>query len=379
MKSGKIYFPAPNISTDTDFRVVQENRGYYPIPPLRSANGSRLTVLFVNNRNVRYAHRVDDPLFLAQHRLEAPVSDPGAEQVWWMADPWVGSPRVLACVDEFKWRDRRFSEDWTDASSTANISPSIEADRWQLLPLSLAVSTIWDVVGFRLANALNASSQTPPNSFFGVLEPDQWKIEARQLFEASLARAQFETRNMALGLYAGLPNYIRSNMSREICRETYLVDAPGYTNVFAAPWLMVFLSSLLITVASFPTGTRENEKLMFERLPDPVLRHLAECCVVVVHATTKLLDWLTRSTVSCSVFCWKVMTANSIAFSAKLYVTMRTFWSATMKALHWIARNIESCSIICWKFVRLNTLALSARLYLTAQLLWSSAFRATGA
>ncbi|RDW56464.1 hypothetical protein BP6252_14147 [Coleophoma cylindrospora] len=313
--------------------VVQENRYYMPIPELQSASGKRLTILFVSNKRFRYAKKVDDPLFEARFETEAPVPNPQDDQVWWTAGPADDSPRVLACVDEFKWRDRRSSENWTDASSPAERFPSVQSDRWRLLPLSLDVSTIWDVVSFRLAAALNASSQTPPNSFFGVMTPDQWKIEARQLFEASLARAQFETRNMALGLYAGLPNYVKSNMSPEICREAYLVNAPGYTNIFAAPWVAIFVICSLIVVATFPTGTREDEKLLFERLPDSMVQPLANLCVVIVHATTNALDWILRSTVSCSIVCWKFMTASTLAFLAKINVTARMIWSSARRVI----------------------------------------------
>ena len=312
---------------------MQENRYYTPIPELRSASGKRLTILFVSNKRVRYAKKVDDPLFEARFKVEAIVPDLQGDQVWWIAGPTDDSPRVLGCVDEFKWRDTRSSEDWTDASSPAKRIPSVQSDRWRLLPLSLNFSTIWDVVSFRLAAALNASSQTPPNSFFGVLTQDQWKIEARQLFEACLARVQFETRNMALGLYAGLPNYVKSNVSQDICRETYLVDAPGYTNIFAAPWLAIFVISLLIIVATFPTGTREDEKLLFERLPDPILRHVADFCVVVVHTTTNVLDWILRSIVSCSIICWKFMIANILAFLAKIRVTAKLLWASARRAI----------------------------------------------
>jgi hypothetical protein len=269
---------------------------------------------------------VDDPIFEARFKAEAIVPDPQADQVWWIAGPTNDSPRVLACVDEFKWRDRRLSEDWIDLSSPATRIRNAQSDRWRLLPLSLDVSTIWDVVSFRLAAALNASSLTPPNGFFGLIAEDQWKIEARQLFEASLARAQFETRNMALGLYAGFPNYVKSNMSEEICRETYLVDAPGYTNVYAAPWLAIFVISLIIIVATFPTGTREDEKLLFERLPDAIVLRLADFCAVVVHATTKILDYILKSTVSVIIICWKFMKTHTLALWAKVYARAKVVW-----------------------------------------------------
>jgi hypothetical protein len=229
----------------------------------------------------------------------------------------------------------------------------------------LSVSTIWDVVSYRLAAALNASSQTPPSSYFGVLTPGQWKIEARQLFEASLARAQFETRNMALGLYAGIPSYIKSNISSEICHEMYLVNAPGYTNIFAAPWLGIFVVSLLIIVATFPTGTREDEKLLFERLPEPILQHLADLCVVLVHATTKVLEWVLRSMVSCSIICWNFALANTLALSSKVRIAARS-----------IFRGMVSCSIIGWKFAMTNILALSLKVRIAARSMWSFALRA---
>lgn len=313
---------------------MQENPYYVPIPELRSAGGRRLTLLFVSNKRVRYAAEVNDPLFAAHFEAEGGLPYPTFSGSWWLAGPYDDSPRVLACVDEFKWRDRRLGEDWKDSPWPAERVSGNHYDRWQLLPLALDVSTVWDVMSYRRASALNASSQTTPNSFFGVLAPDQWKIEARQLFEASLARAQFETRNMALGLYAGLPNYVKSNMSSEICREAYLVDAPGYTNIHATPFLTIFVISTLIIVVTFQTGTRENEKLLFERLlPDSIVRRLANFCVVAIHATTHVLDRILQSAISVSTICWRFVKASTVSLAAKIRIKARTLWSSAVRAI----------------------------------------------
>ena len=78
---------------------------------------------------------------------------------------------------------------------------------------------------------------------------------------------------MALGLYAGLPGWVEDNrIPPEVWQATYLVNAPGYSNVSATPCLIIFAAGFLIIVAAFPTGTREDEKLLFERLLQRIAR-----------------------------------------------------------------------------------------------------------
>ena len=86
---------------------------------------------------------------------------------------------------------------------------------------------------WRNGNLLDASSllYRPYGSL--PIPEGQWLIEAHQLFETSLALAHFEARNIALGLYANVPGYVKSNESTELCDKTFLLNANGYKNVGA--------------------------------------------------------------------------------------------------------------------------------------------------
>ena len=102
-------------------------------------------------------------------------------------------PPVLACVEDTKWRDRTVSEAWVDITNR----PQTKTGAWMLMHKALQSANINDAVMWRDGNLLNASSllYRPYGSL--PIPEGQWMIEAQQLFEISLALAQFETRNIA--------------------------------------------------------------------------------------------------------------------------------------------------------------------------------------
>jgi hypothetical protein len=87
------------------------------------------------------------------------------------------------------------------------------------------------------------------------LHPQQWEVEARQFYETSLARAQFEAKYIAEGVYASFPGWVLDSpdiVSPAICRHNYLSKDPEYANVNGVIYLMVLVPCVLIIVLSCP-------------------------------------------------------------------------------------------------------------------------------
>ena len=63
------------------------------------------------------------------------------------------------------------------------------------------------------------------------LAKEQWKVEARQLFETSLARIQIDARNIAQGTAASYPGLQKLDADPAVCDDTFLFLSQGWQNV----------------------------------------------------------------------------------------------------------------------------------------------------
>ena len=116
----------------------------------------------------------------------------------------------------------------------------------------------------RQGAALNASSLLSTHASL-PLHPKQWEVEARQLFEISLARAQFEPSYMARGTYASYPGWTMTSpdiVSPKLCQHAYITNDPDFSNINGTVYLMILIPCLVVIVLSCPW----NDGLLWESL-----------------------------------------------------------------------------------------------------------------
>lgn len=328
--------------------ISQRGDLYQPIEELRVANDSVLTLVFIDVSRIAYHGEVLDPVFYARDSRHAETPDGRlGDETWSSLTYWRDiAPRILACVDGFNMRNRHISDQWLNSQSNPDLKTAGQEDEWKLLYRVLSSSTVSDVTWLRSGNALNASSRVL-GAFSGSLPlpEDHWKLEARQWFEASLANAQFEARRVGLGLDAADPWYERIGDGGSMCDHLFLVNAAGYTNVYLAPWLTIFLISFFIIVVTFPVGPREHRKLLFEFLPDSALDFLASWCVALVHSTATAVDWISRSLTSLVRICW----AKFNAFWRVISAGSIKLWKITSAGCVKSWTIVSSGSVKLWK------------------------------
>jgi hypothetical protein len=124
----------------------------------------------------------------------------------------------------------------------------------------------------RGGSALDATSKVPSFST-GLpvsipLAPDQWKVEARALFETSLARIQIDLRDHMRGAAAnenGFANHIDSAFT-DMC-ASYKFRAVGWRNVNAWAFRLLLLLVVCVYFLSFETEWwSEEPELIAESL-----------------------------------------------------------------------------------------------------------------
>jgi hypothetical protein len=67
-----------------------------------------------------------------------------------------------------------------------------------MLYFALIFSDIRYAISYRKANALDATTKLV-GGYSSILPKEQWKVEAQQVFETSIARIQIDARNVARG------------------------------------------------------------------------------------------------------------------------------------------------------------------------------------
>ena len=147
--------------------------------------GSSLTLMFIHPQKISYLAQSDDPIFPANTKFYINSSD---EPRWRYTGQHAS---VLACVDTTVWRDPSSFGDWKPylPEPTFDIRDAHTRGGFLLMVFALLWSNIYDTINYRLGNGLAA--QTPVRGWESLpLAKEQWKVEARQLFETSLARIQ---------------------------------------------------------------------------------------------------------------------------------------------------------------------------------------------
>jgi hypothetical protein len=130
-----------------------------------------------------------------------------------------------------------------------------------MIALSLANSNVGNALVLRGSEVLDAKPKLRGSTSL-ALAHEQWKVEARDLFEASLARIQIAARSLARGNPKRLPGLadVMDPRYRGAC-NTYKFKSTGWQNVWVFGYLGAIFGSLLIIMIGIP---KENEELWIE-------------------------------------------------------------------------------------------------------------------
>ncbi|KAL8696923.1 MAG: hypothetical protein Q9201_007414 [Fulgogasparrea decipioides] len=173
------------------------------------------TLFFIRrNNHILYSAYSDNPIFPATYPVEEP---------WLKAPKWTDlsvARKVLGCSDEKHIRDRKSRSEWyvlagtlydrkskdswdvrsptLDGSTRLPLSNG-EITELRLLALALRFSDAAQAVYLARSPWLDAAPRVLQDLQSLPLDPDQWKLESRKLFNISLARMQTDLWYMARG------------------------------------------------------------------------------------------------------------------------------------------------------------------------------------
>lgn len=175
-------------------------------------------LLYIANQgDIKYPKPSYDPVFPATERREFDIGTFFGHSTT--------ESRMLGCVDTIELRSSKKPDQWYDYHERPPISSfSNHQERGgaAILFHTLQYSNVGSSLMLRQHNGLEVSKLTK-RGYSMALTKEQWKVEAQQLFEASLTRIQIAMKDVALGTPAKYPNTIRvSPPEWSICNQTFL-------------------------------------------------------------------------------------------------------------------------------------------------------------
>jgi hypothetical protein len=244
----------------TNRSPLQKNEGFrfHPIPELQTPANDMLTVVLIQNSLIFYPEESHDPVFPAHHH-----------NAWgWFNGNFTGG--VLACIDQAmicKPNNGTCTDLWDP--SAGYVDGSIVDPAINLLTAALMFSTTAISMTFRYSGILDAEAKMQQAESL-PLAREQWKVEARQLFETSLARMQINARIVARGLDAA--ESPREGLKPEdmfpfqgIC-QVYKFRSVGWKNISVGGVILCVVGGLLLIVCSV-RAERDGDELLIESLP----------------------------------------------------------------------------------------------------------------
>jgi len=144
-----------------------------------------------------------------------------------------------------------------------------------MLDIALLHSNVCNTIILRGGSALDAQSKLQANLSLPVSLPladEQWKVEVRAMFKASLARIQIDLRDYARGAAANKIGYKDHTDSayQDMC-SSYKFRTVGWKNVNAWGFWLLIILVVAVYILSFETPRfGEEEKLIVESLWDGV-------------------------------------------------------------------------------------------------------------
>lgn len=225
---------------------------WHPIAGLKRPVNSTLTIIFVSSLHIFHLQPSYDSMFPADKRRHFKGS---YDDYYYNSDP---RARPLACVDA----SEVCSADGRRCWSMRDVVPSEIASNpsFWLMKWSLENSNIYDSMAWRLGGALLAQEKVS-QSISTPLVPNQWEIEATQLFMTSLARIQFDAWNIATGEGRERPGYVEVTPVQgrgKLCR-LYKFRTTNYTNVNLIAFLFFITLALVIWVVSWEAVSWEEQ------------------------------------------------------------------------------------------------------------------------
>lgn len=231
-----------------------------PLPAFLPEKYDTTTLLLIQSQNNYHSSLRHDPIFPAESEIDPPPLT--YRPLYYNKDPIA---TILACVDTVSVCSADGSTCWADINHpTKDLSSHVEKTGYYMLDIALMRSNVCNSIHLRGGSALDAHSKLPSNLSLPISLPlatEQWKVEARKLFEGSLARIQIDLRDYIRGAAAnqrGFANHLDSAYE-DMCR-TYKFHTVGWKNVNL--WALRLLLVLVLTVylLSFETNRFSEEK-----------------------------------------------------------------------------------------------------------------------
>ncbi len=226
-----------------------------------------MSIIFVNSQGVFYPEPSEDPIFPATKVIDLGI-DNGIRYIRPSA-----ADSILACVDTNLWRIPVLSDQWYDQTGRNQDGTYFNLD-WlrssttqtrgalRLLVRSLRFSRIAISLRSRQGMGLAATKLLEAGYSFKIAK-EQWKEEAKRLFEASLARIQTDIRDISLGTPKRYGAERIERGQEEICDRTVLFRSQGWQNVHVAGSVWILFWSLVVVLMAVPL---DDDRLLAEHV-----------------------------------------------------------------------------------------------------------------
>jgi hypothetical protein len=225
-------------------------KDFTPISALVNRDGGHTVLLFITSFNIQHHDRSDDPIFLARHQITSdPTGNPDLDDLlnhWTNNEP---HSSVLACAEHaILCRNDsvvRCYDPWDHGPPSAEFSDEELLTFWGLM-----YSGFWSTIKSRTSKELDATRKIVDISISMPLDPNQWKLEAKRIFEMQLVRARWEVLEIARGTRASMPDFANflDEDKREVCQKVKF-QSTGYKNLSLFGLL---LGAILPPLLAFP-------------------------------------------------------------------------------------------------------------------------------
>lgn len=228
-----------------------------------------------------------------------------SDQVHWVAGSAFAS--VLGCVESAEICDPRFSlclklfdrsDDELLFRYISYLQANLKFAGFALAYRALVEATVLTSIGGRGADALNAQFLIDRSTgISGALHPEQWKVEARQIFETSLSRALVEAVDNANGAGADIPgamNAVEGLVGIDTPCPMVKVGSNGHKSVSLWGLILILTGSFLVVLISI---NPDDEFVVLDFLTDKFMifaRFVESVATKAVHFTAKKFEQCKR-------------------------------------------------------------------------------------
>ena len=203
---------------------------------------------------VLYPHQRDDPIFYAKKVIP--------NSTWYFNNRLHAG--VLGCMDRTMYYNPDKPEGIANLAWLDPNDPSIQEQAVQyMLNLALVRSNTGDSTRLRKAEALDAQAKVA-SAYTIELVREQWKLEARQLFETSLARTQLALRDATRSRAdLAIPDEVDvlPERLRKLC-GMYKFRSTGWRNVSVSHLVGILVCAALIFICGI---TNDEGHLRIEK------------------------------------------------------------------------------------------------------------------